>query len=126
MLSNKILSINHISIHVKDVELSKAFYKNILLLKEKERPAFDFPGAWFEVGENQELHLIGNLTQAVISGSRSNHFAFEVENLKDWENHFNQQKAIFRPAKKRSDGAWQIFIEDPDGYWIELFSIFYE
>ncbi len=122
----QILHINHIAIHVNDIELSKSFYKNILLLNEKERPAFDFPGAWFSVGINQELHLIGNLNQDVISGSRSNHFAFEVENLKEWEKHLNEEKANFRPAKKRSDGALQIFIEDPDGYWIELFSIFYE
>jgi lactoylglutathione lyase len=33
-----------------------------------------------------------------------------------------QQKAIYRPPKPRPDGILQIFLQDPDEYWIELFS----
>lgn len=118
----RITEINHIALHVSDVSESCHFYLNVLRFKPLERPAFDFPGAWFQIGSHQELHLIGNRAENVLSGSRSNHFALEVENLSDWEQHLKEQKATYRPPKPRPDGIAQIFVKDPDGYWIELFS----
>ena len=115
-----IKNINHIALHVADVEKSVAFYKNILLLEQISRPGFDFAGAWFRIGNIQELHLIEGLTENVNSGSRSNHFAVETDNLHEWEKHFNDHQIIFRPTKQRPDGAWQLFVQDPDAYWIEL------
>ncbi len=45
------------SINVVDVEAAIAFYRDVLELPVLERPAFDFAGAWFGLGE-QQLHLI--------------------------------------------------------------------
>jgi lactoylglutathione lyase len=117
-----IRALNHVAIYVADVEKSIEFYQNILGLEELARPAFDFPGAWFRLGTEQELHLIGIRNEPVVSGSRSNHFALEVSNLPAWENHLKQMNATYRPPKPRPDGILQIFLQDPDGYWIELFS----
>ena len=55
----KILELNHIALHVADLERSVAFYREVLRLVPIPRPAFDFPGAWFQLGAVQELHLIG-------------------------------------------------------------------
>lgn len=117
-----IKELNHVAIYVADVEKSIKFYTEILGLKELPRPAFDFPGAWFQLGMEQELHLIGIRTEPVVSGSRSNHFALEVVDLHAWEDHLIQKNATYRPPKPRPDGILQIFLQDPDGYWIELFS----
>ncbi|MEO5803890.1 MAG: hypothetical protein ABIR24_10195 [Verrucomicrobiota bacterium] len=35
--------------------------------------------------------------------------------------HLQKINADFRPRKMRPDGAWQIFLCDPDGHFIELF-----
>ena len=42
--------LNHVALHVANVEKSKDFYINTLKLESIERPAFDFPGAWFRLG----------------------------------------------------------------------------
>jgi lactoylglutathione lyase len=117
-----IKEINHVAIYVADVEKSVQFYEQVMRLQPLARPDFDFPGAWFRVGTHQELHLIGVRTEPVISGSRSNHFALEVADLQAWESHLIQKKASYRPPKPRPDGILQLFVHDPDGYWIELFS----
>lgn len=118
----KILALDHVAIHVKDVEASCRFYSEVLLLQRLPRPAFDFPGAWFRLGASQELHLIGDRTQPVVSHSRGTHFALETDDLEAWEKHFQKIGFAHRPRKLRPDGAGQIFLEDPDGHVIELCS----
>ena len=118
----KIYELNHVAIHVADVARSVEFFRLVLRLEQIERPAFDFPGAWFRLGAQQELHLIGNRDAPVSSGARSNHFALRVDDTVAWEKHLKQIGADFRPRKPRPDGAMQIFLRDPDGHFIELFT----
>lgn len=120
--SMKIHELNHVAIHVSDVDRSSEFYRGVLRLEPMQRPAFDFPGAWFRLGTSQELHLIGRRDQPVASDSRSNHFALQVDDIVAWEQHLQNVRAEFRPKKQRPDGAWQIFLRDPDGHFIELFT----
>ena len=118
----KIQELNHVALHVADVERSCEFYRGALQLEQISRPAFTFPGAWFRLGTNQELHLIGDRTEQVISSNRGNHFALRVDDLDSWEMHLGKAGAEFRPRKQRPDGAWQVFLRDPDGHVIELFT----
>jgi len=118
----QVLELNHIALHVRDLAAAGEFYQNILRLEPLPRPAFTFPGAWFRLGREQELHLIGERTEPVQSHNRGNHFALRVDDLDQWEAHLQQMKADFRPRKMRPDGAWQIFVRDPDGHFIELFT----
>ena len=118
----KILELNHVAITVADVGHSCDFYQRVLRLTSLPRPAFDCPGAWFRLGTNQELHLIGERGEPVFSGSRGNHFALQVDDLAAWQKHLQQVGADFQPMKQRPDGAWQIFLRDPDGHYVELFT----
>jgi len=118
----KILELNHVALHVADVEKSCEFYRDVLKLERMSRPAFTFPGAWFRLGVNQELHLIGERGEPVASSNRGNHFALQVGELDSWEQHFQKLGTDFRPRKSRPDGAWQVFLRDPDGHVIELFT----
>ena len=118
----QVLELNHVALHVIDLEASCNFYQNTLRLEPLPRPAFTFPGAWFRLGERQELHLIGERTEPVQSHNRGNHFALRVDNLDEWETHLQKMNADFRPRKMRPDGAWQVFLRDPDGHIIELFT----
>lgn len=118
----KICELNHVAIHVADVEKSGAFYRTVLRLETIPRPAFTFPEAWFRLGANQELHLIGDRSETVASSNCGNHFALRVDDLDSWETHLKKVGAEFRPRKMRPDGAWQVFLRDPDGHVIELFT----
>ncbi len=112
--------IHHVALHVADVARSIAFYKEVLELSQLPRPAFDFPGAWFGLGDGFELHLIGGRTEPVHSASRGNHFALLVSDIQAVAQHLRSKGLSFRGPKTRPDGAWQIFLSDPDGHTIEF------
>jgi lactoylglutathione lyase len=118
----KILELNHVAIHVTNVERSIEFFRRVLRLEQMPRPAFDFPGAWFRLGANQELHLIGRSNEPVLPRNSNNHFALRVNDIAAWEKHLKNVGADFRSSKLRPDGAMQIFLRDPDGHFIELFT----
>lgn len=118
----KIVELNHVALLVADVARSCEFYLHVLRLPPIPRPAFDFPGAWFQLGATQELHLIGGRSEQIVSGNRSNHFALRTLEIEAWEQHLISVSADFHPKKRRPDGAWQIFLRDPDGHTIELCS----
>lgn len=114
------LELNHVALHVADVDRSRAFFRDVLQLAEMPRPAFDFPGAWFRLGTTQELHLIGGRSLDTQSHNRGNHWALLVDNLDEWEAHLQQVNYPHLPRRRRPDGAGQIFLIDPDGHYIEL------
>lgn len=49
---------HHFQVTVTDIEKSRAFYGSFLGLRELKRPEFPFPGAWFELANGQELHIV--------------------------------------------------------------------
>jgi len=116
----QIRQLDHVALHVADVERSCRFYADVLRLEPLPRPAFSFPGAWFRLGQTQELHLIGERQAPVHSHNRGNHFALQTSDLAAWEEHFRQQGVSYHPPRLRPDGARQIFLADPDGHYIEL------
>lgn len=116
----KFLELNHVAVHVADVAKSRDFYQRVLRLEPIPRPAFTFPGAWFRLGQTQELHLIGDRSLPVVSHNRGTHFALLVDDVDAWEQHLVSTGYPFFPRKIRPDGAWQIFLIDPDGHYLEL------
>ncbi len=116
----QILQLNHVALHVADVGRSVAFYRDVLQLPQIDRPAFDFPGAWFGLGVDQELHLIGDRDQPVHSHHRGGHLALLVDDLDAYEDRLDGSGSTRTERKTRPDGALQTFVTDPDGHWIEL------
>ena len=117
-----IQELNHVAIYVSDVKRSTEFYSRVLRLEQIDRPAFNFPGAWFRLGSSQELHLIGNRGVPLPQLNHNNHFALRVDDIDAWEQHLKEAGANYAPKKKRPDGAWQVFVQDPDGHTVELFT----
>jgi catechol 2,3-dioxygenase-like lactoylglutathione lyase family enzyme len=102
------------------MEASCRFYEEVLLLEPIPRPAFSFPGAWYRLGKDQELHLIGERSDPVFSHHRGNHFALLIDDMDAWEAHFRALGISYVPRRTRPDGAYQIYVSDPDGFFIEL------
>lgn len=116
--------LHHVSLTVTDLDRAKHFYSEILCLKELERPNFDFPGAWYEIGQ-QQIHLIVLPSSQTIRkekylSSREGHFALRVTNYHDTL-HWLQKNGVEVLTKPDSvSGFAQIFCTDPDGNIIEL------
>ena len=128
----KIETIHHVSLPVTDLERSKKFYSEILGLKEIDRPRFDFPGAWYQVGDRQ-LHLIvhdnSTFRADKIVDSRDIHFALRVTSYRETRDFLHskgfhpQANDEFKKMKEspHSTAGWpQLYIMDPDRNVIEL------
>lgn len=127
--------LHHVSLPVTDLERSRAFYRDVLGLKEIARPNFDFAGAWFELGVGQ-LHLIvhpGPSQPTFRDGksidSRDIHFAIRVRNFdaavealrrvgyrEDADDPFRR----VRVSAHATAGFPQLFVLDPDRNVVEL------
>src|SRR5436190_6189436 len=104
----EIRELNHVAIHVRDLEASRRFYRDVLGLPEIARPAFDFDGAWFALGK-QELHLI--LETSLPPGDRHHHhFAVRVDDPVAAKALLEKRGLTrFEGPKRRPDGAIQLF-----------------
>ena len=129
MAAMRINQLNHVALHVQDVERSVAFYRDVLQLPQIDRPAFNFPGAWFQLGDatgedRQELHLIGRNQPKhgddAFSVPRERHFAMKVDDIDAAAAHLREHGIEFTGPNPRPDGAKQIFLRDPDEHVIEL------
>ena len=118
------MTIHHVAVAVTDLERARHFYGAVLGLAEIERPAFNFPGAWFAAGEAQ-IHLIVNTQARTLRGtlgidSHDGHFALRVgphdEMLRRLEVH-----GVPHRERAPSVVEWKrIFVSDPDGNVLEL------
>jgi len=130
----KIQSIHHVSLTVTDLELSRAFYREIIGLREITRPPFNFPGAWFQLGEFQQLHLIVHTNPTFRTGksldTRDSHFAIRVSDY--WATvEFLRSRGYREDAApdalnrlivnpRATAGFPQMYILDPDRHVIEI------
>ena len=116
----RVKELNHVAIQVENVEKSVFFYQNVMKLERLPRPDFDFDGAWFALGNYQQLHIIEGRTSEVINARRGAHFALSVDSIEEFQKELDLNSIEYHPPKPRPDGVIQLFLVDPDGYYIEL------
>eukprot|EP00931_Biecheleriopsis_adriatica_P096466 TRINITY_DN7010_c2_g1_i1.p1 TRINITY_DN7010_c2_g1~~TRINITY_DN7010_c2_g1_i1.p1 ORF type:complete len:377 (+),score=69.20 TRINITY_DN7010_c2_g1_i1:56-1186(+) len=139
-------SVNHIALICRDIGLSSYWYTHVIGFRQIQRPNFDRHGAWLSMG-NVQLHLIKGSPhtcrgqhaddlivshialdmadpEAVLSRLRQLHEDKSV-NL-DWRQNISvpnletSQHARFESHTSADGKLTQFFVEDPDGYWLEL------
>jgi catechol 2,3-dioxygenase-like lactoylglutathione lyase family enzyme len=114
----KVQGYNHVAIVVIDLEKSEWFYGEVLGLKTVERPPFDFPGHWYQVGNDCQLHLMV-YDEEIPKTMR--HVAFEVDDFDDALKSLEAQGiGIVEGPGKRVDGSDYLFCNDPNGNLVEI------
>ncbi|MBI1374913.1 MAG: glyoxalase [Phycisphaera sp.] len=116
----KITQLNHVALHVADVQRSIDFYGGLLGLTQIHRPQFDFEGAWFDLGEDRSLHLIGGRDKPSNGHNRGTHTAFCVDDFDAAVALIESHGIRHHGPNLRPDGARQLFVFDPDDHVIEL------
>ena len=112
--------LNHVALHVRDLEASVRFYRDVLGLPSLPRPDFGFGGAWFALGR-QGLHLIDD--PAPPNARYSFHFALRVVDVYASSVALRERGFTdFQGPATRPDGAVQVFFRDPDAHVIEQVS----
>ena len=128
----RVKQIDHVTVVVKSLEESRDFYVDALGMDEVPRPGFRFPGLWFQAGTTQ-IHLIEEHAESGPAKvfvpdecqiSRTHHFAFEVDDaIAATERLKDLGIPIVAGPKQRPDGPTQVYVQDPDDYLVELFSV---
>ena len=120
------IKVNHIAVHVSELQQAKEFYTSILGLNEIEEPFKDGLHAWFSIGAGSALHII-EAPNTPTEISKVNHLCFSMENMDAFIQRLKDTNYPFEswPGEKgvvtiRVDGIRQIYIQDPDGTWIEI------
>ena len=120
----KILS--HVSITVTDVAKARAFYTGVLGLAEIPRPAFDFPGIWYSLGGDLQLHIILNdqLVRPAVERekivARYPHFALWTDDADATASRIEALGLACRDVISGPTGLRQVFVKDPDGNMVEF------
>ncbi len=112
---------NHVALAVKDMEASARFYREIIGLEPIPVPEnLKAIRSWFKIAPGQELHLLAGRTFPVTNNDPNlAHFSLTIADADPVEAYL-KLKGLPYLRQQRFDGAWQIYISDPDGYFIEL------
>ena len=114
--------LNHVSFAAKDLTATRAFFEGVLGFKPIPRPAFDFPGIWYALGD-RALHIIENAgggSDGLPRLSRADHVALEVESVDAVRQTLREHGVDFQEGKNEHLGMTQVFCRDPDGHAIEF------
>ncbi|MFA6583505.1 MAG: VOC family protein [Elusimicrobiaceae bacterium] len=115
-------SFDHVNFNVLDLAASLAFYKKALGLKETrvyESPSNDFKLVFLSDADGRfqlELTWLKERKQRYDLGEKEYHLAFRVEDFDGaYKLHKEMGCVVF---ENKEMGLY--FIEDPDGYWLEI------
>lgn len=119
-------SLNHTAIFVLDVKKSADFYVNIIGLDTVPEPFHDGKHVWLQTAPGVQMHIIEGAKKKK-KYYKNQHTCFSVKSVEvfteilkknnyTWEDRDGKKQAI----TTRVDGVKQIWLKDPDGYWVEI------
>jgi catechol 2,3-dioxygenase-like lactoylglutathione lyase family enzyme len=127
------MALDHSALVCADIARARRFYVTVLGLEEIPRPAsFRFGGCWFR-GHGFELHMIlaGDTTAPAGFGDAgpaaqtglAHHLGFEVDDLEAVAAQLRAHDVpIVAGPMQRGDGIVQMYVNDPDGNFLEFFT----
>jgi lactoylglutathione lyase len=117
---------NHYAICVKNLKASAAFYEDVILLQKIKHPFADTVHQWFSLGPHLQLHVIQANCPPIVHDINI-HLSLTVPSLEDFMRHLDKLNikygnwaGDYRKTQLRPDNVTQIYLQDPDGYWIEI------
>ena len=120
------LIFNHQTLYVTDLQRSAVFYEKVLGLDTISEPFHDNRHIWLRIGDHSQLHVVLG-AKDVVEHNINIHLAFSVASIENFIAHLNAMQVKFgnwkgdsKNPEVRPDGIKQIYLQDPDGYWIEV------
>ena len=117
--------LHHVALRTGDLEASEQFYTEVLGMEKVDRPDFDFPGAWLQMGETM-FHLMAGYAALGPDGKISrgsgavDHLAIQARGFDEMREKFEFSGVEYKENNIQDFGIWQLFVNDPDGVIIEL------
>lgn len=121
------LTIQHTTTVVSDFAASKRFYTEILGLVDLAVDWLPEKQMFLAAGDQLEMH-VGEVPGVEIAPSRFNHIALAVDDFDGFLAHLKEAGVVYTNlggserfyVQTRPDGVRQTYVQDPDGYWIEI------
>lgn len=120
------VKINHTAIFVQNLAATKFFYEKIVGLDTIPEPFHDGKHAWFKLGAGISMHVIQGSTEKK-EYYKNQHTCFSVASVHDFADKLKLHSIPYEDVSgnknaisRRVDGVRQIWLQDPDGYWIEI------
>ena len=117
----------HTMVRVKDIEKSLAFYTDVLNMKLDHKKRLEDCWLYFLTDEENTCQIELTYNDETPEGgyelgSGFGHFAFSVESLDEFSEKINKlgYSYLYPPFDLNGKGSKIAFINDPDGYEIEL------
>lgn len=116
---------DHDALLVKELEVAANFYKEIMGLEEIPNGGLGDHIRWFQLSDKVQIHLIQSNDE--IFQHKGVHMAINTKKLSEFMEFLKSKNIHFEnwPGEKhttnsRPDDVKQIYLQDPDGYWIEV------
>jgi glyoxylase I family protein len=118
----EIAALLHAGLLVADLARARVFYDSVLGLQPCSRPELPYPGAWYDLGGGQQLHLMqlpnpDAGTARPEHGGRDRHIALGVRNLAALKGRLDAAGVRFTASKS---GRAALFCRDPDSNTLEF------
>lgn len=117
--------VDHQAFVVKNLEKEADFYANILQLKEITSTETKTTRRWFDIN-GAALHLIKN-ENITINKDKNQHLCLSTQDLEGFIKVLEKNNIAYEDwagtknsITIRKDGVKQIYLQDPEGYWIEI------
>jgi lactoylglutathione lyase len=117
-------AIDHVSLHVQNLDRSVVFYADLFKLDSVPDPFPQFRVTWFEMGGGVQLHLFED-KEPIPEGKY--HLCFSVVHLEAFIERLKKKNIAYFDGKGkkgvltvRSDMVRQLYLRDPDGHKIEV------
>ena len=117
---------NHTTIYVVDMNKSADFYEKTMMLKRIPEPFHDNRHIWLKICEHNQLHIVQGAKE-ITEHTINIHLAFSVPSVENFAKHLDELNVKYgnwaqdsKTPQVRADGIKQIYLQDPDGYWIEV------
>jgi len=113
---------NHFTVISSDLEKTKAFYLEVLGLREGYRPPLESTGAWLYAKDQKHsiLHIMAERPMPESAPGVIDHMAFTATDLQSTINTLKQHGIAYKLNRMKELGIWQLFCHDPDSAKVEL------
>lgn len=122
-------SFDHVALSVSDVDRSREFYEAVFGMQNiTDRPPVEGV-RWLSMGGGKELHLLAivdgevSVNQAVHISVRTSDFDRLLAILDERDVEYTTWLGTERGFTVAESGIRQLYLRDPDGYWIEVNSL---
>lgn len=122
---NNVTALLHAGLLVADLDRARHFYERVLGLDPCPRPDLPYPGAWYGLGNGQQLHLMNLSDPAAASvrpghGGRDRHIALGVKDMAALKARLDAAGVVCTASQS---GRAALFCRDPDANTLEFVEV---